>query len=189
MRRRDFISLVGGTAAAWPLAARAQQPAKLPRLGVLSPADSDAIASVSILTNRPEEPTGTASGGRHRGSGQSAWHPHRAAASRHSRRIARTQLSGPDRQRCSCCAARCYVLESSRDHHRAGASRTSAGDLSRARICGRRWAHRLRPEHTGQFSAGGGLRRSYSARRQRRINAYRGRAAAEALRDQRARPC
>ena len=53
--RREFITLLGGTTAAWPLAARAQQPGKLPTIGFLGTAPSIESQRVGAFVQRLRE--------------------------------------------------------------------------------------------------------------------------------------
>jgi hypothetical protein len=56
IRRREFITLLGGAAAAWPLAARAQQAGKLPMIGFLGSSTlSEASPWVSAFVERLRE--------------------------------------------------------------------------------------------------------------------------------------
>jgi ABC-type uncharacterized transport system substrate-binding protein len=53
MRRRDFIALIGGATAAWPFAARAQQPDRMRLVGVLmSYAENDSEAQAWVAAFR-----------------------------------------------------------------------------------------------------------------------------------------
>jgi putative ABC transport system substrate-binding protein len=50
--RRGLLAVLTAAAAAWPLGARAQQPAKVPRVGILSPAASETAATLTAFRER-----------------------------------------------------------------------------------------------------------------------------------------
>jgi hypothetical protein len=98
MQRREFITLVGGAAGAWPLAVRAQQPSGRPLIALLSPLSAaTATRNIAGLRNGLRD-LGLVEGrniflalrfagghGRaHAGVGQGTHRPHRPNPGKHS---------------------------------------------------------------------------------------------------------
>jgi putative tryptophan/tyrosine transport system substrate-binding protein len=65
MRRREFITLLGGTAAIWPFAARAQPVGSMRLIGVLMGWPDSFPRAQSWLTAFPKRPSETGLDGRH----------------------------------------------------------------------------------------------------------------------------
>src|SRR5262245_36063377 len=77
LKRREFITLLGG-AAAWPLAARAQRPAKLPTIGFVGPDSPDSYGVILRAFRVGFRPTGLLEG-------QNVASEHRRAAGRNDK--------------------------------------------------------------------------------------------------------